>query len=267
MMKKKLIYVCMLLVIITAACKKEDILTYNDELSKNSIYFPAAETTNNVNISFGYAKINVQDSLLKIVVRSIGSATNMDRPYNLSISDSSTLKVNRDYKLLNEKAVIKAGKVADTLFFKLFRTENIRKDSLFLYLDLKPNENFTNAFLNNDVVSGGRTRKQYVTRLKIKVDDIAGAPPFWVSGSSYGSFTEDYLGAFSTLKFQLLINRFNLNTDEIVKPDWFMTNSNYYRLIGWSNGLKIYLDQMEAKGTPVYEADGVTLMKMGQYAE
>ncbi|HWW37825.1 hypothetical protein, partial [Pedobacter sp.] len=120
--------------------------------------------------------------------------------------------------------------------------------------------------LSKDITSGGQTRPQYYTRLKIKVDDIAGAPPFWDANSVYYSFTSGYLGTFSTLKFQLLINRFNLNAEELVKPNWFLTNSNYFRLSGWANGLKAYLDQMQAKGTPVYEADGVTLMTMGKYA-
>nr|WP_199076565.1 DUF4843 domain-containing protein [Pedobacter sp. ASV19] len=261
-----MMYLSLLFLGITAACKKENIQTYNNQKSKVSIYFPLSETTNGLNFSFGYEKANVLDTLLRVVVRTIGAAESSDRPYNLVIADSSTLKAGIDYKLLNTQNVIKAGKVTDTLYFKLLRTAKLKKDSLFLFLDLKPNENFTNSFLSKDITSGGQTRPQYYTRLKIKVDDIAGAPPFWDANSVYYSFTSGYLGTFSTLKFQLLINRFNLNTEELVNPNWFLTNSNYFRLPGWANGLKAYLDQMQAKGTPVYEADGVTLMTMGKYA-
>lgn len=266
-MKRELIYCCVLaFVMMLSACKKDTLNVYNDESAKNSIYFTKADTTNDVAVSFGYSKSNVKDSILKLVVRAIGSPYGSDRSYNLSIADSSTMKAGVDYDFLNKPFSIKAGKVADTLKLKLYRNASITKDSLFLYLDLKPNENFTNDYLTRLVTSNNKVYTKYYTRLKVKVDDIAGPPPFWTPGNTYYSSTIGYLGNFSTLKFQLLISRYNLNVEELAQPNWFSVNGNGRRLTGWANGLKAYFTQMALAGTPVYEADGVTLMTMGKYA-
>lgn len=247
------------------ACKKDVIMKYNDADSGNSIYFPMAQTYSNVfNLSFGYVKTYTQDSIINIVVRAIGNTTNKDRDYNLSIADSTTLKRDVDYKFLNDKFSIKAGKVADTLKIKFMRTAAMKKDSLFLYMDLKPNDNFSNSFLKRDTLSGNNIVTKYYTRIKFRVDDIAGVPWFWdptknVSASAMIS----YLGAFGTNKFQLLISRYNLDVQVLTAAKY---NPAPGTLIGWANGLKAYLDQMAAMNTPVLEADG-SLMKMGPNAK
>ena len=245
------------------ACKKQDIPLYDNTVSGSSIYFPLTESTSEMAVSFGYAKSNVKDTTVSLIVRAIGAPVNTDRSYVLTIADSSTMKPAIDYQLLKKDFVIRAGKMADTLQFKLLRTTKLLTDSLFLYLELKPNEHFTTTYLSADVVSGGVTSTTYYTRLKIALDDIAGPPAFWSKSSPYYSYTVGYLGDFSTLKFQLLVNRYNLNVDELIQPAWFLTGSNYYRLSGWGSGLKNYLARMAAAGTPVYEADGTTLMAVG----
>lgn len=265
-MKKKLIYLSLLVTIgILGACQKEEVPFYDDSVAKNSIYFPLAHTINNIGVSFGYSKNDVLDSTVRIVVRTIGSPVNNDRAYNLSIADSSTMKAGVDYEILND-LVIKSGKVADTLQIKFLRTQKIKKDSVFLYLDLKPNENFTNNFLSRDTTVGGKTITKYYTRLKVKLDDIAGPPPFWTAGNSYYSYTIGYLGSYSTAKFQLLMTRYNLDVNELIQPNWFLNNGNYRRLSPWSDGLKAYFLFMSNAKTPVYEADGTTLMTMGPNA-
>lgn len=267
-MKKEIIYICVLaFVMMLNACRKDGLEVYNDEAAKNSIYFPKADTINDLTVSFGYSKSDVKDSILKIVVRAIGSPHQTDRTYNLTIPDSSTLKPGIDYDFLNKSFTIKAGKVADTLKIKLYRNAAMAKDSLFLYLDLKPNENFTNDYLYRPVTSNNKVYLKYYTRLKLKVDDIAGPPPFWTAGNTYYTSTIGYLGTFSSLKFQLLISRYNLDVQELVQPNWFTVNGNGRRLGGWANGLKAYFTQMASAGTPIYEADGVTLMTMGKYAQ
>nr|WP_199083200.1 DUF4843 domain-containing protein [Pedobacter sp. ASV19] len=265
-MKKIFIYLCVLAVILLNACKKQGLKVYNDSESKNSIYFAKTDTTNNVIFSFGYAKANVQDSTLNLLIRTIGSPFTVDRPYNLSIADSSTLKPGVDYEILNQPLRVKAGNVTDVLKIKFHRTAALAKDSAFLYLDLKPNENFTNSYLSKPVTINNVTQLIYFTRLKIRVDDIAGPPEFWTPGNPSFKTTSYLLGVFSTKKFQLLINQYNLDVNKITQPNWIKQDGNSTRISGWASGLKAYLNQMAAAGTPVYEADGTTRMTMGKYA-
>lgn len=137
------------------------------------------------------------------------------------------------------------------------------KDSLFLYLDLKPNENFTNSYLTRTVTTNNVTQIKYHTRLKLKVDDIAGPPPFWTPGNASYSFIVGYFGTFSTLKYQLLLTRYNLNPLDLARPNWVNENGSLARIIAWANGLNAYLKQKDAAKETVYEADGITKMTMG----
>ncbi|SHF67535.1 protein of unknown function [Pedobacter caeni] len=249
---------------ITMACKKQGLALFDDQSSQNSIYFPLAETATRFDFSFGYIKPDVPDTTLKIVVRAIGSVADHDRAYHLSIADSSTMKAGLDYQFMNEKFVIKAGAVADTLRIKMKRNAGMKKDSLFMYLDLKPNENFVNSLLSREEVSGGKKVTKYFTRLKVKVDDIAGIPWFWTTGKSpAASFVIAYLGTFGTNKFQTMISRYGLDVSKITAEKYIPPTT---QIIGWANGMKAYLDQMTAMGTPVYETDG-SLMKMGLSAK
>lgn len=267
-MKKITSYICLSMLCFLLACKEDALTTYNNQNSKNSIYFAEAKDLNNFKaFSFGYEKANVKDSILSFIVRAIGAPENRDRPYDLNIADSSTLKSGTEYEILNKPLSIKAGKVSDTLKIKLLRANTLRNQPLFLYMDLKPNNNFTNDFLIYTKTTNGVTTTGYQTRMTLKVDDIAGAPPFWTIGNSNYNITVGYFGAFSRLKFQLLITYYNLDVDQVVAPNWFNTDNNSRRFAGWANGLKAYLTRMAAAGTPVYEEDGVTLMKMGIYAQ
>lgn len=263
MMKKIFLYT--IIAIGSLSCSKEKIALYDDAASKNSIYFPRKESAGDMLVSFGYEKTAVTDTTVKVLVRIIGSPVNTDRAYKLVIADSSTLRPDQ-YELINKSLVIPAGKVADTLKFHLKRTADMKLQSYKLYLRLLPNENFTDNFYQGlpDVVTG--TNGPEYTALRLEVDDIAGAPPFWATTNSFYSFTFGYLGAFSTLKFQLLLNYYNLDVTELVDPNWAFNNGNYFRIIAWGQGISSYLREMAKQGNTIYEADGVTPMEMGEYS-
>lgn len=134
-------------------------------------------------------------------------------------------------------------------------------------MELTPNSNFTNDFLIYTKTTNGVTTTGYHTRMTLKADDIAGPPPFWTVGNANYNYTRGQFGTFSQLKFQLLITYYNLDVNELVKPNWFTTDGNGRRISGWASGLKAYFARMAAAGTPVYEADGKTLMTMGVNAQ
>ncbi len=264
-MKNKLILsIFLLLMSVFVSCKKEGLKTYDDESSKNSIYFPLTQSFSGLDVSFGYAKVDVKDSIVSILVQIIGGAQSIDRPYQLSIADSSTLVPNQDY-VLETQPQIDAGKVSDTLKVRFLRTPAIANKAKYLYLDLKPNDYFTNSFLSRELVVGDAVETVFNTRLTIKLDDIAGPPPFWTPNNSGYSYTVGYFGTFSSLKYQLLINRYNLDVLELNKPTWYAANTR--KILAWAGGMKAYLTQMQLSGQTIYEADGVTPMTMGPTAK
>lgn len=264
MKNKRIIKAGLLLMLGFLSCKKGGLETYDDEKSKNSIYFPLTQKFSGIDVSFGYSKADVKDSTVSILVQIIGAAKSIDRPYQLSIADTSTLVQGQDY-ILETKPQIDAGKVSDTLKIKFLRTPGIAIKAKYLYLDLKPNDHFTNNYLSQGVLVGGDVKTTFFTRLTIKLDDIAGPPPFWSPNSSSYAYTTGYFGTFSSLKYQLLINRYNLDVFELNKPTWFSANSR--KIIAWASGMKAYLTQMQLSGQTIYEADGVTPMTMGPSAK
>ncbi|SHK87672.1 protein of unknown function [Chitinophaga jiangningensis] len=249
------------------ACKKEDIDVYHNEASGASIYFPRQEvdSTGDISFSFGYIKSTIADTSITILIRTLGAPTRYDRPYDLKIMDSSTATADM-YSIANKTLAIPAGKTADTLVINLHRADALQKKGYMLNLELHANEHFNTNYYENIVTPGSTKPKRYYTRMRVTMDDIAGAPDWWRQGNAAYSFALGYFGTFSTLKFQLLLTYYNLDPLELTKSNWPMLEGNIYRIIAWAGGLKSYLTAMQAQGTPVLEADG-SLMKMGTNAK
>jgi len=249
------------------ACKKEEIAVYSNEATGASIYFPRQEvdSTGDIYFSFGYIKSTITDTAVSILIRTLGAPTPYDRPYNLKIMDSSTATPDM-YTIANKTLAIPAGKTADTLIIKLHRVPALQKKSYMLNLELHANEHFNENYYENILTPGSTKPKRYYTRMRVSIDDIAGPPDWWRQGNSAYSFANGYFGAFSTLKFQLLLTYYNVDPLELTAPNWPMQEGNIYRIIAWAGGLKAYLAAMQAQGTPILEADG-TPMKMGVNAQ
>ncbi|MBV7533377.1 DUF4843 domain-containing protein [Chitinophaga sp. sic0106] len=250
------------------ACKKQDIDVYDNEKSGASLYFPIQEvdSTGDISFSFGYLKSSVSDTAVRILVRMLGAPVDYDRPYNLKIADTSTA-TSEMYSIANKTLAIPAGKTADTVVINLHRAAALRTKGYMLNLELRENEHFGVKYYNNIVTPGSSTPQRYYTRMRVMIDDIAGAPAWWRQGNTYYSLITTYFGTFSTLKFQLILTYYNADAAELTgTSNWPQVNGNLYRIIAWASGLKAYLTLMQAQGTPVLEADG-SLMKMGTGAK
>lgn len=260
-MKKTIIYSFLALLILSlAGCKKEKIDLYQ---GRNSIYFPEKEQIDFLSFSFGYVGLSISDTLMSIPVRTTGAVVDYDRPYTLYIDPSSTLREDQDFEILNKPLQIDAGSLEDTILIRIHRTASLRQDTLQLIMDLKPDSYFTNDLMPIKVGYGENEYLRHLNSMDLFVDDIVGAPVFW-STHPGASVIKGYLGDFSVKKFQMMISMFNLDIEEI-------TNANYFPsptlAIVWARAMQAHLNMLEAAGTPVYEEDGKTLMKMGPYVQ
>ncbi|WP_316815767.1 DUF4843 domain-containing protein [Pedobacter nyackensis] len=251
---------------VMASCKKESLTTYDNDKTGSSIYFKQLDqSTNYRSISFGYVEPFKKDSIVNFIVTVTGKVYDHDREYKLEIADSSTMVAGVDYDLLNTRTAIKAGKIADTLRIKLHRNVKMASDSLSLYLSVKPNEHFTNNLEYREKTVAGEKVKLYYNWVKLSVDDIVGAPYFWdITKNANAKNYIGYLGSYSALKFQLCIQRFKWDVATVTKTTYMPSPT---LAVAWGNNLKAYLDYMSWLNTPIYEADGVTLMKAGTFAK
>ncbi|MDR2282886.1 MAG: DUF4843 domain-containing protein [Sphingobacterium sp.] len=265
----KIIIAAVFLICITS-CKQAE-LEYHS--ANNTILFEGIDQTGNKgyvpqdtnSFSFGYVSDNIKDSLYFLSVFTTGGPASIDRSYNIDFSKNSTLREGIDYELLTPQFVIRSGEVRDVLVFKLLRTPKMQTDTLFMDMKLLPNENFETEMVNQIVGTGKNKKKKNFTIHHFTVDDIAGAPWFWDPKKNPSATSlMGYLGDFSAKKFQIMASRFDWDID-VVTAEKYMPAANL--LVAWSKSMQVYLNEMEAMGTPVYEVDGVTFMKMGKYAQ
>lgn len=240
-----------LLPFVMVSCKKDTLLTYK---GTNNIYFDYITTSLNeydsLNVSFAYSDASVTDSVIKIPLAVTGLASSTDRTYTITVDPGSSAKAGTHY-VLPDAFTFHAGLLIDTLPVKFLRTPDLQDTSVTLILDLQPSKNFNTdiQFLYdhvNDTLSA--------LTFKMVVSDELTAGPYWT-----GVFTS-YFGNFSVKKVKLM-------NQVVSMPLNFWVNLNNLNLSAQASYYAIamsrYLKDQAAAGTPVYEADGVTLMVMG----
>ncbi len=240
MKKRTYILLPVLLLSILYSCKKETLKTYD---TADNIYFHFTSAQDSLDVTFAYSEASVQDSVVNIPVYVTGVPINHDRTFTVEIDPSSTAIENTHY-VLPETFTIHAGQVIDNIPIRLIRTQDIKDEEVILILQLKTGGDFKSD------LEGERDRQTF----KISFSDILVPGPYW---------SNSVFGTFSVKKVQLLREVAGMPFDFLISPpteyNYFLA-TEYYGII-----LNRYLLDMEAAGNTVYEEDGVTPMKMGNY--
>ncbi|HWW41014.1 DUF4843 domain-containing protein [Pedobacter sp.] len=251
-MNKKIYTIFLLLLIgsVMVSCKK-GLETYDGQAS---IYFANAvesidkkPVSDSTVISFAFAGETVKDSVLKLVVRATGATTSADRVYNLVIDPSSTLAKQQQYEILNQKFIIPANKVADTLRIRLKRTKEMQDKDFKLVLNLIENDQFKTLMQSTVLNSSTGKKLSYIKQI-VWVNDILKQPKLWF---------DFYFGTFSRKKIFLMAEVMNFNISELDTYDTPIAKVLYY-----GGFMQRYLNEMKADGKTIYDEDG-SEMTMG----
>ncbi len=252
------------------SCTEDPIIEYQ---GKNSIFFEGKYDVSLSQyipksygqLSFGYVDGLVKDSVYTVVVNSMGKPVAFDRPYELSVVDTSTLIAGTDYVFLSNSFVIAAGKTQDSVRIKFMRNSNMTTSTRFLSLKLSANDFFNLDMPLESIGSGNQMKTEKYDSFILKVDDILGCPWFWDPLlNKNGAVVERYLGPFTAKKFQIMIARYDLDVKTVTQ---FGRMPMPGQLFAWAFDMQSYLDEQTAKGDPIYESDNKTLMKMGPAAK
>ncbi|WP_164111967.1 MULTISPECIES: DUF4843 domain-containing protein [Sphingobacterium] len=262
----KFLYSLLLAAVCLSSCKEKELELYN---SSSTIYFEGKfvgkryQPFSDYFYSFGYTNTEIKVDTFNIHVMATGEVKNRDRKYLIEFDPASTLKEGRDYEFVNKEFAIKANKVSDTVQIRLLRNNVMTMEALNLKMRLKANANFVTDFQPEDIETTTASQPTTFNDFTLYVDDIAGAPFFWDKkiNPSGAQIMITYLGEYSSKKFQLLIDRYDLDIPTVTSPGFRPSVSMVF---SWAFGTQGYLNEMKAKGTTVYEADGVTEMRMGQ---
>ena len=99
----------------------------SSEFREDSIYY-----------SFAIYPETVTSNTLKVVVKTIGMATDYDRPYTVEIVDDITTATSAEWDpSVVDNRSIKAGELADTIFIDVQRTKALSERWMQVYLRMK----------------------------------------------------------------------------------------------------------------------------------
>ncbi len=246
---KLLLYVSIFL--IAASCKREPLTTYN---TADNVYFNYNTGFNayrdSMHFSFANRDASVQDTILLVPFAVTGVAAVKDRPFKLVVDPTSTAVAGTHYEL--PEALIRAGKVQDTLRLRFKRTADLTSGKKKLVLRLEPNEFFKTA-LTYRVINTVAPDSVDMLSFSIGASDILDAGPFW--DGTYAA----YFGTFSIRKVKLIHDLLGMPLDFwTVSPD----NQRRASAIYYASSTSRYLKDEAAQGNIILDEDG-TPMKMG----
>jgi hypothetical protein len=244
-------YIWLLSAVFIASCISE-IDTYHGE---SGVYFAMRDNVTTVNVDTLYRETSSlpfivtekSDSVFSLKVKILGPVADHDRQVRIRVMEEMSTVESGDYDSIGESYVLKAGEIYGVIPIKFHRTASLQGKERVLVVELVENEDFT---LPIRMWRNSSTEFVNVIRHSIVVSDKYVQLP----GYRVGHF-----GQFSEKKMRLIveISGMNLNEFNEVLP------VTMTKTIGQK--LDRYLAEMSAKGTPVYEEDGVTLMKSGDY--
>lgn len=253
----KTIYTIILLLFtgsMIVSCKK-GLETYDGQ---PNIYFANATEVINKKaiadtstISFAFARETVKDSVLKLVVKATGPTASADRIYNLIIDPSSTAVSSKHYEILNQKFVIPANKVQDTIRIRFKRIPEMQTADFKLVLNLVENDQFK-TLMQSTVLNSNTGKKLSFIKQTVWVNDILKQPKLWL---------DYYFGTFSRKKIFLMADVMSFNIADLDTFDTPITKVFFY-----SRFMQRYLNEMKADGKTIYDEDG-SEMTMGTGAQ
>ena len=234
---KKMLLFAMALVLAFSACSKEEVPLYDTE-NANFIQFVTPNTdTSELSFMFYPTVASGAAYDYAIPVQILGLAKDKDREYKVVVVDSLTTATEGKHFVMPEKTIFRAGLYQDTLFIKLYRTEDLLSTKVRLGVRIE---------YSNDFFVGEQT---YLEKILIFSDMLA-RPAWWTpyikpNGSKDQQSVEyTLLGTYSDKKYLLLMEVTGIG-------DWTDLSTDERRLQALQ--LKRYLEAQEAAGTPVYE--------------
>ncbi|WMI64128.1 DUF4843 domain-containing protein [Aestuariibaculum sp. YM273] len=257
-MKNIFIYACLFCIgFIAVSCNTDEINTYQED--KDNIYFTWSEQKpdnrypysyiDSLGVTFAFKPQDVTSFVFKLPISVQGELSDKDRVVNLSVKAESTAKEGLHFDL-PETIVLGANKSVDSIPITLYRTPEMKNESLTLILELLSNDNFS-VNMTNKLIDEQTGETLNYTVFQLSVNDILETPARWF---------EPYLGEFTAKKMLLMTELLNIPLDYYTNSVP-ISESQYYGTF-----MQRYLNEKAAAGETIYEEDG-TPMVMGRFVQ
>lgn len=239
----------LLAIVFLSSCKEEGLMTYDVKESGSSLYFTekidrkSKDTLMKV-ISLGRTADELKDSVITIPVSISGPAMSFDRPINIEIPDTASMKLGVHFDYVTPP-MIRADRVTDLITLVLHRTPDLKQERVYLKLDLKANEHFNPQIpikINSNI-------KQDITSYSLSYDDMFPVPHLWTTFPNKTAFI-GYFGPYSKRKVELILEVLQLDPELLYNP---LTPPAVAQLINWSSYMKYWLNNQKANGNTQYD--------------
>lgn len=173
----------------------------------------------------------VEEYTIQIPVTLIGMALEADTEYDISLvteGDLATTASGKTYKISNH--MFSKGVYEDFLGVTVYKTDELSEEKR---ITIKIGENNVFALGPQD----------YITKV-IYISNIMSRPDWWTD-----EFNAAYLGEYSDIKYEHFI--IATGVSDLSK----MSNAE---ISSYVRAFVYYLRELDSKGTPLYEKDGVT---------
>ena len=234
---------CWLLGILVAfvSCQNDDIDSF--DTSSSYIYFDIPYLTDangenttsrsdSISYSFALDDLDVTYTTLNVVVKTIGMATDYDRPYNIELINETTTATSAewDQSILNNRS-IKAGELTDTIHLVVQRSEELQEQWMQINLRILPNENFQIGYGNLQTV-------------KVSFSDILSMPSWWPGwAGQFGPFYREVYLKWIEIYYEGADPNTNIDNGEPLYWDNMPSSSANYT--SWYPVLAMYLTQLK----------------------
>jgi hypothetical protein len=188
-------------------------------------------------MSFSLAK--AQDSIVNMIISTMGVKQENDRPYKLVINANSDAVAGNHYEILTKSFVIKKNQLSDTVKIKFFRKADMQSKTFLLSFDLQENENFSPEMKYRVLTSSNK--KISLINYRWFVNDIIKRPGRWLDG---------YFGVFTRKKLLLMAEVLG------IEPAYLDTSVSIAESNAYGKFMQRYLNEQRALGKIVYEEDG-----------
>ncbi len=204
--------------------------------------WPAVDTSQ---MAFIKMDNSVNDTVVSIPVRVMGNIKDYDREFGVRVAATSTVIEGEDYENVLSYYTVPAGSDRGYVTVKFNRTDRMLTDEFYLTLELVATADFTVPFPKRIIPPLGQHGPEdsvYVNKHTLIVSNLLYTPQAW----------NDYVGGpFTAKKLELLEDLYDVTFAQLDDPD----QMNYSILRPMLKGVKYYLMEQEAAGTPVYEED------------
>jgi hypothetical protein len=214
-------------------------LAYSSEVLKDSTV-----------ISFSLTKGTTVDSLVHMVIATIGNTVDNDRPYKIVPNSSSTAIEGKHYEIINKDFSINKNQLRDTIWLRFMRTPDMKDQNFLLSFDLIENENFP-VDMQYKITNQTTSQRLNFINYRWFINDIIKKPTRWL---------DFYLGTFSRKKLNLMVEVLN------VDPQYMDTNISIAETLAYGKFMQRYLNEQKAAGNLILDEDGQP-MNMGSAAQ